>query len=131
MDLQEILSDFVAEKIFVPQGDTIFSEGSEAGAVFIILKGKVRIKKKTPRGLVNLALLEAGEMLGETSFFDKTAGRRSTSAVAEAEVILGVLDKGLLQIELSKIASIQRDILAGLARRIRLTTTNAALMVGG
>ncbi|MEI6127771.1 MAG: cyclic nucleotide-binding domain-containing protein [Pseudomonadota bacterium] len=130
MDVSAIINGFVTGRLLFKPGDTLFHEGGEAGDVFIVLKGRVRIKKKAPKGMVNLAVLEAGDMLGETSFFDTTALRRATTAVAETEVILGVLDKALLQIELSKISSIQKDILAGLARRIRLTTANAALMAG-
>ena len=130
MDVSEIVHPFVLNRATFKAGDTIFTEGSEAGTVFIILKGRVRIKKKAPKGMVSLAVLEAGDMLGETGFFDTTALRRSVTAAAETEVVLGVLDKALLQIELSKISFIQKDILTGLARRIRLTTANAALMAG-
>jgi len=70
-------------------------------------------------------------VLGETSFFDKAAKLRAAEAVAETDVVLGVLSREKLEQELSLISPIQQEILAGLARRIRITTATAALLAGG
>ena len=131
MELPESITSFVRNHLTFKQGQSIFEEGSQARYIFVIMQGKVRIRKHTPQGMVTLAVLEKGHVLGETSFFDKAAKLRSAAAVAETDVVLGVLNREKLEQELSLISPIQQEILAGLARRIRLTTATAALLAGG
>ncbi|MCX5901423.1 MAG: cyclic nucleotide-binding domain-containing protein [Proteobacteria bacterium] len=131
MELQESITAFVRNRLTFKQGQSIFEEGSQARYIFIIMQGKVRIRKHTPKGMVTLAVLEKGQVLGETSFFDKAAKLRAADAVAETDVVLGVLSREKLEQELSLISPIQQEILAGLARRIRITTATAALLAGG
>ena len=73
MELPESIAAFVRNRLIFKQGQSIFEEGSEIPFIFIILQGKVRIRKHTPKGLVTLAVLEKGHVLGETSFFDKAS----------------------------------------------------------
>lgn len=111
-------------------GQAVFEEGGLADHVFIVLQGRVRIRKQTTRGMVTLAVLDKGHVLGETSFFDKSAQLRGATAIAETAVQLGVLDAEKIRREFSSVSPIQQQMLAGLARRIRLTTANAALLAG-
>jgi len=131
MELPESITAYVKNRLTFKQGQSVFEEGSQARHIFIIIQGKVRIRKHTPKGMVTLAVLEQGHVLGETSFFDKAAQLRAAAAIAETDVVLGVLDRDKLEQELSLIPPIQQEILAGLARRIRLTTATAALLAGG
>jgi CRP/FNR family cyclic AMP-dependent transcriptional regulator len=131
MELPESITAFVRNRLTFKQGQSIFEEGSEARHIFVIMQGRVRIRKHTPKGMVTLAVLEKGQVLGETSFFDKAAKLRAAAAVAETDVVLGVLSREKLEQELALISPIQQDILAGLARRIRITSATAALLAGG
>jgi CRP-like cAMP-binding protein len=131
MELPEIITACMKNRLTFKPGQIVFEEGGQARDVFVILQGRVRIRKQTSKGLVTLAVLEQGHVLGETSFFDKTALLRAAAAVAETDVVLGVLDREKIQQEFSFISPIQQEILAGLARRIRLTTEAAALLAGG
>jgi CRP/FNR family transcriptional regulator, cyclic AMP receptor protein len=131
MELPESITAYVRNRLTFKQGQTVFEEGSQARHVFLIMQGRVRIRKQTSKGMVTLSVLEQGHVLGETSFFDKAAQLRAAAAVAETDVVLGVLDREKLEQELSTISPIQQEILAGLARRLRLTTAAAALLAGG
>lgn len=131
MELPESITAYVRNRLTFKQGQTVFEEGGQARHVFFIIQGRVRIRKQTSKGMVTLSVLEQGHVLGETSFFDKAAQLRAATAVAETDVVLGVLDREKLEQELSLIAPIQQEILAGLARRLRLTTAAAALLAGG
>jgi len=130
MDLPDSIMAYASNRLSFKAGQSIFDEGSPARHIFIIVQGRVRIRKQTPKGMVTLAVLEKGHVLGETSFFDKSAKLRAAGAFAETEVQLGVLDRGKLEQALARISPIQKEILAGLARRIRLTTATAALLAG-
>jgi CRP-like cAMP-binding protein len=130
MNVPENIIEWVRIRLTFKKGECIFEEGSEARYILLIMEGRVRIRKNTPRGMVTLKVLEKGHVLGETSFFDKDAKLRAAAAVAETDVVLGMLNREELEHELSRISPIQQDILAGLARKIRLTTATAALLAG-
>ncbi len=130
MKLPENITRWVRIRLTFKQGQSIFEEGSEARYILLIMEGRVRIKKNTPGGIVTLKILEKGQVIGETSFFDKHAKLRATAAVAETDVVLGMFNREELEQELSRISPVQQDILAGLARKIRLTTATGALLAG-
>lgn len=63
-------------------GDTIFNQNDPADCLYIIQKGQIRLFIPKGRGYVDLAILRAGEVIGEMAYFDEKAARRSCSAAA-------------------------------------------------
>jgi CRP/FNR family transcriptional regulator, cyclic AMP receptor protein len=63
-------------------GEVLFTEGSLATSLFIIQSGQLRLYRPKGKGYVELAILRAGEVLGEMAYFDDGAKRRSCSAAA-------------------------------------------------
>jgi CRP-like cAMP-binding protein len=63
---------------------TIFREGSASEDCWLIVRGKVEVRKKTAGGNVPLAVVKAGEFLGEMAMV--SGARRSASAVAQTNV---------------------------------------------
>lgn len=68
-------------KTFKP-GEILFNEGDNAESLFIIQRGQVRLFRPKGRGFVEIAVLRAGEVIGEMAYFDEKARRRSCSASA-------------------------------------------------
>lgn len=70
-------------------GQVLFHEGEIATSMYIIQKGQIRLFKPKGKGFIELAVLRAGEVLGEMSFFDPNSKKRSASAaaIAPADVI--------------------------------------------
>jgi CRP-like cAMP-binding protein len=70
-------------------GQVLFHEGEVATSMYIIQKGQIRLFRPKGKGFIELAVLRAGEVLGEMSFFDPNSKKRSASAaaIATAEVI--------------------------------------------
>ena len=65
----------------------LVSEGStDAGALYIILEGNVRVRKMIGGKENILATLTAGEVFGEISLFDR--GKRSADIVANSSGVL-------------------------------------------
>ncbi len=89
---EELLREFPgASTVTHEAGDLIFKEGSRALSCYVILKGKVRILKKTLKGEnVQLALVKPGEFLGEMAML--SGERRSASALAVTRVEAIVID---------------------------------------
>lgn len=63
-------------------GEVLFAQGDPADSLFIIQSGQIRLYLPKGRGFVDLAILRAGEVIGEMAYFDENASRRSCSAAA-------------------------------------------------
>jgi len=63
-------------------GELMFNQNDPANSLFIIQKGQIRLFIPKGRGFVELAILRAGEVIGEMAYFDEKASRRSCSASA-------------------------------------------------
>jgi CRP/FNR family cyclic AMP-dependent transcriptional regulator len=75
----------------INSGEILFVEGEVADSLFIIQKGQVRLFKPKGKGFVELAILRAGEVIGEMAYFDEDgSGRKrscSASAITSVEII--------------------------------------------
>ena len=76
----------------VSVGDTVFTDGEDGEALFLIKKGEVKACKVAPDGeLFTLTLMNDGEIFGEMSFLD---GRpRSASIIAITDLELFVIER--------------------------------------
>ena len=122
----EIIKDYLKETRSFSPGQKIFQEAGEFGEVFVILEGEIRIKKATSKGAVAAARLRKGDILGEAKLFDPASDRRSVTAVAEDDVLVGVLDSYRISTELNTLSPRLKWMLRALARRLRWTTNQAA-----
>jgi len=72
-------------------GEILFNDGEIADSLFIIQKGQVRLFKPKGKGFIELAVLRAGEVIGEMAYFDEDgSGRKrscSASAITGVEII--------------------------------------------
>ena len=126
MSESQIIGNYITGKRSYDQGENIFQENEESGEVFVILQGRVRIKKDTVKGRVVAARLKTGDILGEVRLFDPATDRRSVTAVAEDDVVVGILDHYRLSTELYALDPRLKSLLRTLASRVRKTTAEAA-----
>ncbi len=72
-------------------GDILFNDGESAESLFIIQKGQLRLFKPKGKGFIEIAVLRAGEVIGEMAYFDEDgSGKKrscSASAMTHVEVI--------------------------------------------
>lgn len=73
------------------KGQTLFVEGMPGEVLYVVVRGKVEIIKKTPKGEMVIASLGPGEFLGEMSLFDEEP--RSATARIGDETELVVITK--------------------------------------
>jgi CRP-like cAMP-binding protein len=104
-------------------GDVVFRQGDPADCMYLIRKGalKVFIAKETSE--VNLAVLEAGSIVGEMAFFDnkpRSASVKATQTTEVTQITRADFDKLLGQIPKWMVTMMQS--LSG-----RLRTTNERL----
>lgn len=110
------------------KGETIFSEGDEGHALYVVVKGKIKLARTARDGRENLlALLGAGDMLGELSVFDP--GPRLSRAHAVEDSLVYELPKAVLDEWLDDHLEMSRHILRALAERIRRLSNAMADLV--
>ncbi len=84
-DMLEALAPYVKSETY-DQGVSIFKEGDEGRAMYIIEKGQVEIRKKDK----TLSLLTRGSVFGEMALFEDA--KRSADAIARTDLALYRLD---------------------------------------
>lgn len=65
-------------------GEVLFNDGEVADSLFIIQKGQLRLYKPKGKGFIEIAVLRAGEVLGEMAYFDEDGSGRKRSCAAAA-----------------------------------------------
>lgn len=104
----------------VPKGSVLFHRGEAGNALYIIIRGQIRIFASTRQGNeITLALLGAGEFFGEMALLDGQP--RSANAEATEETELHFLDRDNFFSFLMHKESALRAILCALSRRLRRT----------
>ncbi len=64
-------------------GEILFNDGEKASSLYIIQNGQLRLFKPKGKGFIEIAVLRAGEVIGEMAYFDDDGGgKRSCSAAA-------------------------------------------------
>jgi len=110
------------------KGDTIFNEGDEGNALYIVVKGRVKLARTARDGRENLlGLMGVGDMLGELSVFDP--GPRLSRAHAVEDSVVYELPKRVLDVWLDDHLEMSRHMLRALAQRIRRTSNAMADLV--
>jgi CRP-like cAMP-binding protein len=77
----------IAQEKAIPAGSPIFVENMVGESLFIVKSGTVRIAQKAAEGERELALLGAGEHLGELALLGKSVRLVSAVAATQCEVI--------------------------------------------
>lgn len=102
-------------------GEVLFNENDVAESLFIIQKGQLRLFSPKGRGFVEIAILRAGEVIGEMAYFDEKSSLRSCSAAA-------ITTTEVIEISFQAFAKTMNDlnpwfktIINTLADRLRMT----------
>lgn len=110
------------------RGDVIFGEGDPGGGIYIVVRGKVKIVRRSVDGREKLVTLSGpSDMFGELSALDP--GPRTSSAVAITDVSAAVLDRASLLSWLSGRPAVSEQLLRVVARRLRRTNDSLADLV--
>jgi len=119
-DLQWI-SEIMKEKTY-PTGETIFHENDEGDALYIIMKGSVRVVKGREKQVM-LAILEVGDCFGEMGIFGEP---RSASIEVQKEATLLIIKRDDFQRLILARPHISFSLFKTLSSRLR--ETNAKLL---
>ncbi len=102
-------------------GDIIFREGDASSSAFVIASGQVELLKNASNGpvsgMVRLAILSAGEIVGEMGIVDRSA--RSATARAIGSVSLDVIERDGFLESLKEQPDVALTVIGNLAERLR------------
>ncbi|MFW7414792.1 Crp/Fnr family transcriptional regulator [Demequina sp. SO4-18] len=116
------------KRLELVKGDVLFNEGDDGHALYVIVKGKVKMARTARDGRENLlGLLGVGDMLGELSVFDP--GPRLSRAHAVEESVVYELPKEVLDVWLDDHLEMSRHLMRALAQRIRRISNTMADLV--
>lgn len=114
-----------ARSLRCDRNQVVFTEGSIADELFVVRSGRVAVGRRSPDGRESLvALMEAGDLLGEMPLFDQ--GERSASARALEPSELLRIPYDLVRHALDARPELLWDVVALLAQRLRSTDSALA-----
>ena len=124
----QVLGYIVSEERFSDKA-VIITEGSIGEWVYVILEGRVKIKKQTSRGLLTVDTLSEGNFVGEMAMLKQSNSTRTASAVADGPVVLGILDSVRLLQEWEAQPAKIKKLISNLIQNLEETTKKAADMI--
>lgn len=98
-------------------GETIYSEGDEGRACFLIQEGKVRLVKRVRAAERSLTVLHTGDIFGEDALLPRAS--RSATAVALNDVSALELDTQTFGVLISSNAEVASRLVTQLVQRLR------------
>lgn len=114
------LSDVGGELRKYADGDIIFDEGEDGQHLYIVLSGRVRIRKEGDLFSTVLAECGPGDMFGELAMID--CRPHSAAAIAAGETELALYDRATFIKALNDDAQFAVRMVESLAERLRATT---------
>jgi CRP-like cAMP-binding protein len=122
MEVDQLVYAYVANEEKYPDKTVVIEEGSKGDWVYLVLKGKLRVKKKTSKGPVTVYILKEGDIVGEMLLLEPGKGVRSASVITDGPVTLGVLDTAHLVRDYDTVSPRLKGLIRSLIQRLEETT---------
>lgn len=126
MSIDSRLLEYVINEETYADGQEIFAEGSSGDWIYVVLEGRVKIRKKTKKGALAIATLKDGAIFGELVFLQMTRGKRTASVIADGEATVGILDTHRISTELNQVSPMLRKLISKLAEHLEEATEKLA-----
>ncbi len=110
--------------------EVLFKDNDPAESLFIIQRGQIRLFKPKGRGYIELAILRAGEVIGEMAYFDEKQSRRSASAEALISTDVIEISFQAFSKTMSTLNPWFKTIINTLANRLRATNDRVKQLEG-
>ena len=119
---------YIAQEEEYDEGEAIIKEGSRGDWVYLILQGRVKVRKMISKGMVTIDTLFEGDIFGEMILWQSGKGARSASVIADTYVKVGVLDTQRLIKEYESISPRLKNLIKSLIQRLADTTNKAVIL---
>lgn len=122
MTLEKVIYGYLASDERFPKGAVIIEEGSQGDWVCVVMEGRVKVRKRTAKGMLTIDTLKEGDIFGEMALFGKGGGIRTASVQADTDVKIGILDTGRLVRDYETLSPQLRSLLVALIKRLKMVT---------
>jgi CRP-like cAMP-binding protein len=112
-------------------GVEIVTQGGHGNWIWVILEGTVRMTRATEKGILDVARLGEGCFIGTLTSFLRRDYVRSSTATAEGDVQLGVLDTQRLHREYASLSPEFRDLIPSMDIRLKKAADRAVEVFEG
>lgn len=114
-----VISDYLTPSR-LPHGHLLMAQGDHDGRLYFVESGDLKVDMKTPTGLVHLAILGPGSVVGEGGFFTLQARNASVSVFNDCTIwtLTPAAYQSLLQNHPSVAAALAMALGAVLATRM-------------
>ncbi len=129
MAIDRVIYSYVVNEEAYQDQDEIIAEGAKGNWAYLILEGKVKVKKKTAKGIVTIDTLKEGAIFGEMGLFAKGEAMRTASVVADGPVRVGLLDTHRIIKEYEALSPQMRALMRSVIKRLREATNKVTAMV--
>ncbi len=130
MNIEPIISAYIADYEDYQSGEVIIEEGSTGDWVYIVLKGRVKVTKRTSVGMLAIDVLKEGSIFGEMALFGQALQTRSASVIAaDGDVRVGVFDTRHLIDEYESLTLELRLLIKSLIIGLKESNEKAAALV--
>jgi CRP-like cAMP-binding protein len=116
---------YVLDEERFESGSEIVMQGRHGSWLWVILDGIVQIIKETPLGTVKIVRIGQGAFVGSVASFLMGDYVRSATAIAENNVLLGVLDSHRLLTEFNRLSPEFKNCFLSLDKRLKQVTDRA------
>lgn len=110
-------------------GECIVYEGDPSESLFVVQEGRVEIAYDEAHGTARLAVLEAGDLFGESALFSREPRTANVRALGDARIL--TIDRRVLLQRLKEDPLLALQILEGMHRRIRSLEDEIRRLRGG
>lgn len=119
---------YLADEEVFRAGDRIIEQGRHGNWLWVVLEGVVKVVKTTPKGDVVIARVGSGAFVGNLSSLTRPDHPRSATALAEGEVLLGVIDTRQLIADLALLSDEFMNVIRGIENRLTVISDRAVAM---
>lgn len=117
MEIPPEFYEYVVSEENYPHGTILIREDDNGDWMYVILDGKAKVKKKTPKGSVTIDVLREGAIFGEMVLLQQGDATRFTTVVADGPVVIGGLDTQRLIKDWNSQTPLLKKLIGSLIRR--------------
>lgn len=122
---------YLADEEAFRDGDRIIEQGRHGNWLWVVLEGVVRIVRHAPEGEVVVARVGNGAFVGSLSSMTRPDHPRSATAIAEGDVLLGVIDTRQLISDLGGLSDDFLNLIRGIENRLIMISDRAVALKYG
>jgi CRP-like cAMP-binding protein len=120
---------FTSQRLAFPSGETMFRQGDESDAAYVILEGEADVLLDTANGPLVVSHLKRHDIVGEMGVI--TGAPRSATVVARTQLVVLRLPKDHFLGLLREFSQLSQAVLTDLAHRLEATNRLLSARAGG